>query len=211
MAANSAPRVLIYVLRRDLRLTDNPIFDELSRIWTSKSSAPFTHVLPLYVFPAQQVEISGFLSCPELASPYPEARSQSGGFRRCGPNRAKFLAQSVWDLKESLEMVGSGLAVRVGSLGDVVRDALDWFDESEAQFRGQVVGVWMTEDVAVEEKQEERDIKAVIDARKKEFRLFMDEKYFVDDYDTPISFHYASLALLNPLDHFLLSVSSVSL
>jgi deoxyribodipyrimidine photo-lyase len=96
MASNPALPVVIYALRRDLRLSDNPVFCELSHEFLSGSPS-FTHILPLYVFPADQVEISGFI--PEDAeseatpkSPYPEARSQVGGFWRCGPHRAKFLA-----------------------------------------------------------------------------------------------------------------------
>ena len=71
-------RILIYLLRRDLRLADNPIFHELARL-NSQSKKPFTHLLPVYVFPAQQVEVSGFVADGE-SSPYPEARSKVGGF-----------------------------------------------------------------------------------------------------------------------------------
>ena len=48
----STKKVLIYLLRRDLRLADNPVFHEISRAW-SNSRPPFNAVLPVYVFPAE--------------------------------------------------------------------------------------------------------------------------------------------------------------
>ena len=90
MAAKES--VLIYVLRRDLRLDDNPVFHEISRLYLSKK-AQFTHVLPLYVFNASQIEVAGFSTGSR--SPYPEARSAVGKFWRCGPHRARFLCESV--------------------------------------------------------------------------------------------------------------------
>ncbi|KAF2098029.1 cryptochrome [Rhizodiscina lignyota] len=195
------PRILIYLLRRDLRLTDNPVLHEIARAFSSPSPS-FTHLLPIYVFPAQQVEVSGFLrkfSKEEYArSPYPPARSPHGDFWRCGPHRAKFLTESVWNVKESLQDVGSGLIIRVGMLHHVINDALEWFDGNESDTlerrdsgpasdtdRGEIVGVWMTKDETTEEKTEEQGVRAVVEGCGKEFRLFEDEKYFVDDRDLP--------------------------
>src|SRR4051812_20077249 len=78
----SDSKLLIYLMRRDLRVSDNPILHSLA---TEKDHG-FTHLLPLYVFPAQQVEVSGFIHAEGKKSPYPEARSQVGGFWRCGPH-----------------------------------------------------------------------------------------------------------------------------
>ena len=174
----ASPRVLIYLLRRDLRLADNPILSEVARSW-QQSQHPFTHLLPLYVFPAQQLEVSGFLASDSDRSPFPEARSPTGGFWRCGPHRSTFLAESVWDLKKSLEGVGSGLEIRVGMVGQVVKDMLDVFRQDTS--RGEVVGVWMTNEEGVEEKREEQDVKRVVEGEKKEYKLWTDEKYFVDE------------------------------
>jgi hypothetical protein len=96
--SNDSPRVVLYVLRRDIRLSDNPAFhcaaQQLQRNKSSRSpsrgdqrsrddsltsehgGAPFTHLLPVYIFPAHQIETSGFLSSPNEESPYPEARSK---------------------------------------------------------------------------------------------------------------------------------------
>lgn len=169
-------RILIYLLRRDLRLADNPIFNEVAKIH-SQSHAPFTHVLPLYVFPAQQIEISGFIPSGEK-SPYPEARSQIGHFWRCGPHRAKFMAESVWDVKHHLERVGSGLEIRVGVLQDVVRQVVDSLKGGGRE----VMGLWMTKEQGIEEMREERAVRKEVEQRGKEFKLWTDEKYFVDEY-----------------------------
>lgn len=168
-------RVLIYLLRRDLRLSDNPIFNEIAKL-NSQSQKPFTHLLPLYVFPAQQIEVSGFLKNGQR-SPYPQARSHVGNFWRCGHPRAKFTAESVFDLRKSLEKVGSGLEIRVGMLQDVVKQVMDGFQQSGDE----VHGLWMTEEVGVEEKREERAIRREVEGRGKEFKVWIDEKYFVDE------------------------------
>lgn len=170
-------KILIYLLRHDLRLSDNPIFHQIAKI-NSQSQAPFTHLLPLYVFPAEQIEVSGFLQSPQAKSPYPEARSQIGHFWRCGHSRAKFVAESVWDLNKALQGVGSGLEVRVGLLQDAVRGIMDGFKESG---KGEVTGLWMTEEVAVEERRQERALREEVESRGADFKLWVDEKYLVDE------------------------------
>ena len=179
--SSSPHRILIYLLRRDLRLVDNPIFHELSRMH-SQSQKPFTHLIPLYVFPAQQVEVSGFIS-GDASSPYPPARSQTGSFWRCGATRAKFLAESVWDLKQNLEGVGSGMCVRAGMVQDVVKHLMEGIEEdgSGPASKGEVTGLWMTEEVAIEEKREERALRKVVEGKGKEFKVWKDEKYFIDE------------------------------
>lgn len=172
----SAPQVLIYLLRRDLRFADNPILHEISRTF-QQSQQPYTHILPVYVFAAQQIEVSGFLTSDSEKSPFPEARSQAGGFWRCGPHRVKFLAESVWDLKKSLEKAGSGLDIRVGMQGQVVKDLLEGFKKKKAE----IVAVWMTDEEGVEEKREERDVRRAAQDAGTQFKLWTDEKYYVDE------------------------------
>ena len=172
----SSPRVLIYLLRRDLRLRDNPVFNEVAKSF-SQSHHPYTHFLPIYVFAAQQIEVSGFLSSEADKSPYPEARSNVAGFWRCGPHRSKFLAESVWDLRTSLEKVGSGLEIRVGLLGQVLNDLLQAFKKDSTD----VEAVWMTEEEGVEEKREETDVRRITEEAGAKFKLWTDEKYFVDE------------------------------
>lgn len=172
----SSQRVLIYLLRRDLRVADNPIFHEISKL-ASQSQSSFTHILPLYIFPAQQLEISGFLS-GDATSPYPEARSDTGKFWRCGPHRARFIAESVWDLKKDLKSKGSDLVIRAGMVGDVVKDVLAKFKKEQ---NVDVTGLWMTEEEGVEEKREEATVKRVAEGAGVDFRLWTDEKYFIDE------------------------------
>ena len=172
----ASPRVLIYLLRRDLRLSDNPIFNEIAKTF-QQSQHPYTHLLPVYVFAAQQIEVSGFLSSDSERSPFPEARSGAAGFWRCGPHRATFLAESVWDLKKSLGKVGCGLEVRVGLAGQVIKDLLEAFKTQNTE----VVGVWMTNEEGVEEKKEERDVREAAQNANTEFKLWTDEKYFIDE------------------------------
>jgi deoxyribodipyrimidine photo-lyase len=116
-----------------------------------------------------------------LTSPYPKACSKESGFWRCGPHRVKFLAESVWDLKESLEDIGNGLIIRVGMVRDVVRDIIDHV-ESKSGADIEVGGVWMTADEGIEEKEEQEEVQRLVEERKREFRLFRDEKYLVDEY-----------------------------
>ncbi|EXJ63605.1 uncharacterized protein A1O5_11366 [Cladophialophora psammophila CBS 110553] len=178
----TAQRVLVYLLRRDLRLPDNPVFHEIHQL-SQQAQRPFTHVLPLYVFAAQQVEVSGFLSESGSKSPFPEARSEVGKFWRCGPHRAKFLAESIWDVKSQLEELGNGLLIHVGLLGTVVEDILNQFQR--AQDEVSVSAVWMTEEEGVEEKREEREVRKAAEKFGTPFRLWLDEKYFIDDRDLP--------------------------
>lgn len=164
--------LLIYLMRRDLRVSDNPI---LHRLATSKEHN-FTHLLPVFVFPSKQIEVSGFL--PEgIKSPYPEARSQVGNFWRCGPHRARFLAQSVWDVKQSLESLDSGLLIRVGSFQDVLDSTIKSLTKSGVH----VSAVWMTEEHSFEEIEEQETVSSVCSDHGVDFRLWPDEKYFVDE------------------------------
>ncbi|KAH9817421.1 cryptochrome dash like protein, partial [Teratosphaeria destructans] len=173
-------RVLIYLIRRDLRLADNPIFHELAQL-QQQSQRPFTHVLPVFVFSADQVEVSGFLRSGHK-SPYPEARSRVSGLWRCGRLRAKFTAESVWDLKEDLQSIGSRLEVRVGSITDIVQSLLDGYKKSDD---AEVHGLWMTGDEPWEEREQEKAARKVMEKDGKEFKLWVDEKYLVDDRDLP--------------------------
>jgi deoxyribodipyrimidine photo-lyase len=168
----SRGKVLIYLLRRDLRVFDNPILHHLADL----HDHGFTHVLPIFVIPPHQIEVAGFLKDGEK-SPYPEARSQVGKFWRCGPHRARFLAQSLWDLKRSLEELHSGLVIRAGSFPDVLRHTLKGFQDTAES----VSAVWMTEELSHEEIQDQESIAKVCTEEGIAFKLWPDEKYFIDE------------------------------
>jgi deoxyribodipyrimidine photo-lyase len=198
------PRILLYIIRRDVRLSDNPIFasaahhitrnddsDSAKRsrddsLTSEHRGASFTHLLPVYIFPANQIEISGFLSSSSTQSPYPEARSQVARLWRTGPHRARFIAEGVWDLKGNLEGLGcgSGLDLKVGKTGDVVKSILEYYSDKDGAM-GDVTGIWMTEDESPEEKDEERAVKTIADQNGVEFKLWADEKYYIDECVIP--------------------------
>jgi deoxyribodipyrimidine photo-lyase len=202
---NAKPRILLYILRRDVRLSDNPIFtaaeqhvarqqdstspfEEDSRtrddsLIAEHRASSFTHLLPVYVFPSQQIEPSGFLASPSDKSPYPEARSEVAKVWRTGPHRTRFIAEGVWDLKQSLDGLGcgSGLQIRVGMIGDVVKDILKYYSESGGS-KGEISGVWMTANESVEEKEEEAAVRAHAKQNGVDFKLWVDEKYYIDKY-----------------------------
>ncbi|KAH7122292.1 cryptochrome DASH [Dendryphion nanum] len=206
------PRILIYILRRDIRLSDNPIFHRaslfaLKPIAQSESSETnsredsvisetdfpdFTHLLPVYICPANQIEVSGFLSNSSQQSPYPQARSRLAGVWRTGPHRANFIAEGVWNLKEKLEELGcgSGLEIRVGTVADVVRHMLDfYFDENrgDEDVRPDVAGIWMTAEEGTEERSEQNAVRRIAMQKGVDFQLWDDEKYYVDDRDLPFN------------------------
>jgi len=170
-------RVLIYLLRRDLRLADNPVFSCLSQK-IKESSCEFTHLLPVYVFPASSIEISGFLALEGGKCPFPQARSEVGRFWRCGPHRVKFLAESVWDLKQQLQDHSSDLQIHVGALDTVVGSLIDRYERVDSC---EVCAVWMTNEEGVEEQREQRSVGRAVQRRDKSFKLWTDEKYFIDE------------------------------
>ncbi|KAG5983284.1 hypothetical protein E4U55_000362 [Claviceps digitariae] len=174
----SRTKLLVYLLRRDLRVADNPVLHHLASV----GDHGFTHLLPIYVFPAKQVEVSGFLKNGET-SPYPPALSQIGKFWRCGPHRAKFLAESVWNLKDNLEELNSGLVIRVGSTKDVLDHLVGGLKNTATT----VNSVWMTEELSWEEKQEQKEVASLCSERDIDFKVWKDEKYFVDDRDTGLA------------------------
>lgn len=92
----------------------------------------------------------------------------------------------MWDLKSSLEEAGSGLCVRVGMMRDVVSSLVEGFqgrtdDDRKPRERLHVGAVWMTSEEAVEEKEEEKQVLEVCERLGVEFKLWRDEKYFVDE------------------------------
>ncbi|RAR08412.1 cryptochrome dash [Stemphylium lycopersici] len=204
--SNRVPRILLYILRRDVRLSDNPIFHSASlqasrpnsrsssssdrrhrddSLTSEHGGANFTHLLPVYVFPANQIEVSGFLSSPSAKCPYPEARSEQAGIWRTGAHRAKFIADGVWDLKEKIAALkcGSGLEMRVGRIPDVVSDILTWYAKHEDE--GEISEVWMTGEDATEEKRDEASVRKLTEQHGVDFKVWDDEKYYIDDRDLP--------------------------
>lgn len=163
---------MIYFVRHDMRVTDNPILDRLA----SSQDHGFTHLLPLHIILPHQIEVSGFLK-DGAKSPFPEARSEVAHFWRCGPHRARFIAQSLWNLKENLVKLGNDLIVRIGKPGDTLKSVVEGLKERQIR----VGAVWM---IAEEGCEEERDQKSVAEACSSlgiDLEVWVDEKYFIDE------------------------------
>lgn len=185
MAATPTPNYLIYFVRHDIRLSDNPILHKLA----STKDHGLTHLLVVYVFTAEQIEVSGFIQ-DGSPSPYPPAKSKLRKLWRTGPYRAKFITQCVWNLKKNLESVGSGLLIRVGSVGDVASDLI------EGLCRGQdkVGGIWITQEEGVEERRDQKALFELCTKKGVALTLFDDEKYFIDELVQPVAI-FVCLAL----------------
>jgi deoxyribodipyrimidine photo-lyase len=208
------PRVLLYIMRRDVRLSDNPIFHAASASFLKTNSCTkpehgsdthirndsflqnqdfpsFTHFLPVYIFPSDQVEVSGFLADSTTESPYPKAQSRVAGFWRTGHHRAKFMAEGVWDLKEKLQNLGCGsdLQIRVGKPGDVVEHILQWYTDEKKADRSNVdvAGIWMTVDEGIEEKEDEANVRRIATERDLPLKVWADEKYYIDRFVPSVS------------------------
>ncbi|KAI1779390.1 cryptochrome [Hypoxylon cercidicola] len=170
----STSNVLIYIVRHDLRVSDNPILHHLA----STSDHGFTHILPIHVLLPHQIEVSGFLR-EGAQSPFAEARSEVGRYWRCGPHRAKFIAQSIWSLKGSLEKLGSDLTIRIGMYDDILKTLIGGLRENEIN----VGGVWAIGEEGFEEKRDEKVISKTCSSLDVNLQIWVDEKYFVDDRD----------------------------
>lgn len=85
-------------------------------------------------------------------------------------------------MKERLEGLGcgSGLQIRVGLIGDVVKNILEYYSKS-GDSRGEISGIWMTENASLEEKEEERSVREFAKQNGVDFKLWGDEKYFMDE------------------------------
>ncbi|KAI0007022.1 putative cryptochrome [Xylariaceae sp. FL0662B] len=173
----AASNVLIYIVRRDLRVSDNPILHYLA----STPDHGFTHVLPLFVVLPHQMEVSGFLKKGNK-SPFPEARSLVGGYWRCGPHRARFIAESIWNLKDNLQKLGNRLTIRIGRFNQVIKRIADGMRQKDLN----VGAVWVIGEEGVEEGRDEKTILETCSRLKIDFKLWVDEKYFVDDRDLKI-------------------------
>lgn len=85
-----------------------------------------------------------------------------------GVFRARFLAESVYDLKNRLQSVGSDLVVRFGQLEDVLENNIKALQDAGDR----VYGVWATKEICDEEVQQERRIEKMTGAYNVPLRLF---------------------------------------
>ncbi|KAH7037527.1 DNA photolyase, FAD-binding/Cryptochrome [Microdochium trichocladiopsis] len=166
--------ILIYLFRHDLRVSDNPILHHLS----SSSEHGFTHILPLVVLAPQHLEVSGFLKDGKT-SPYPPAKNELSGLWKCGPHRAKFIGESIMNLRHNMDKAGSPLIIKVGKPSQIVEEIQQRLEQEKKH----VGAVWTIDEEGTEEKDEEKSLADVCAKNNISFKLWTDEKYFIDDRD----------------------------
>ncbi|ETS03518.1 cryptochrome [Trichoderma reesei RUT C-30] len=171
----SGGRIVVYLLGQDLRTADNPILHYLS---ITGSEHGYTHLLPVYVLPPDQIDLSGLVKDGETF-PYPHALTGVGRYWKCGIHRVRFLVESVWDLKSKLEALGSGLIIRAGSFPDVLEGIVQHY--ADQQDGPQVAAVWMTKGFLPVEVSEQQAIASFCDEVGLRFVSFRDHKWFIDN------------------------------
>ncbi|KAJ1335768.1 DASH family cryptochrome [Microdochium nivale] len=167
-------KTLVYLFRHDLRVADNPILHRLAKA----ADHGFTHFLPLVVLTPQHLEVSGFLRDGQ-SSPYPPAKSELSGLWRCGLFRAKFIGESIMNLKSNIHKAGSQLTIKVGKPAEVVDQICKELEKQQHH----VDSVWTIDEEGTEEKEEEAGIAEVCAKNNVKFELWIDEKYYIDDRD----------------------------
>jgi deoxyribodipyrimidine photo-lyase len=114
-------------------------------------SSEATHLVPLFVFDEREIELSGF---PNYERQGPEARTADYGFWKTGGFRARFISETVYDLRSRLRAVGSDLMVRFGRPEVVVENLAKAF-----QAQGdEVEGVWLQKEMTSPEIRVEDEI-----------------------------------------------------
>ncbi|KAK4189786.1 DNA photolyase, FAD-binding/Cryptochrome [Podospora australis] len=171
-------RAVVHFCRRELRVGDNSIINHVA-----DHRNEYDLYIPVYVFPSSQVELSGLIK-DGTPNPFPPAKSAVAGYWRTGPHRAKFIAESVWAFKEKLESLGSGLVIRVGNIADIARSFAQGLTDDGQKV--DVGAIWMTSHEGSEEKKDERAVESLCGDLGAEFKLWVDEKYFLDDRDVKI-------------------------
>jgi len=163
-------RLVIALMRHDLRLADNPIINALSY-------AEVQHFIPLFVCRPLHLDIQGFVKDGgEKKSSTSIARSRVGKFRRCGSLRAQFLVESLWDIKSGLRGLGSDLVIRVGDSSDVLKTMMEGLRK---QHEYADMEIWFTKEFASEEVEEEKMIKKMASRQNVACRVFDDESTLI--------------------------------
>jgi len=148
MTNESAPvskgnsRTVICLLRNDLRYHDNEALQ-----WAHRNG---DFVIPLYCF-----------------DPLHFAGSYHFGFEKTAQHRAKFLLESVEDLRQTLSKQGTDLIIRHQSPVDAVKDLI-----SRCNSRAPVSAIVMQQEITDEEQKVEASIQRVADDKNIKFHSF---------------------------------------
>ncbi|KAK9807390.1 hypothetical protein WJX73_010925 [Symbiochloris irregularis] len=146
-------RVILW-FRNDLRLLDNACVNAAEKLVQSGKAR---EVVPLYCFDPRSY----------VRTPY--------GNHKTGPMRAKFIRESVADLKANLQSIGSDLAVVLDKPENAIRDLVS----------GDTT-VLATEEICSEEKQVEEQLRRALQG-KGQLQLIWDNTLYHQD-DLPFGF-----------------------
>jgi len=90
------------------------------------------------------------------------------------PHYTKFLAESLWDLKSSLEKIGSDLYIRVGTVAEVINNILEFSGKKKIR------AIWIIREEGIEEDRDKYNTKLACYKVGADFKLWVDEKYLVN-------------------------------
>ncbi|ORY83309.1 DNA photolyase, FAD-binding/Cryptochrome [Protomyces lactucae-debilis] len=164
-------RTLLYLHRHDLRLHDNPILEQIRK-------GQYDSFLPVYIFPAHQIEVNPLLRAEHQGKAHKELRA-SFGTRRTGNVRVSYLCESLWDLKRSYAKLDVNMLITAGKTDDVLKSILD---KLQAHSAGQIE-VWLQKEYTTEEREEEAAIMAVCKSNKTVAYKTVEESTLVDISD----------------------------
>lgn len=143
-SSTNSMRVVVHWFRLgDLRLHDNPaLVRSSSLVATGGSSSNNAVVIPIFCFDSK---LFG-----------PQAPLTPSGSLKCGPKRAKFILESVSDLRRQLQSrLGSQLLVAHGEPAQI-------FDKLLSQLKCQDVSIVCQDEVVKEEKDSVKEVASVL-------------------------------------------------
>lgn len=87
----------------------------------------------------------------------------------------------MWDTKDDLQSLKSDLVIRVGHTHEVVHNLVEQITKQSNNTSCEIAALWMTGEVGIEEKREERAVRKALDGHGISLKIWQDEKYFVDE------------------------------
>ncbi|KAL7748793.1 hypothetical protein RI367_005706 [Sorochytrium milnesiophthora] len=146
----TGPRLVICLLRNDLRVVDNAL------LAAAQAHSACSHVLPLHVLDDRQCDAWGWLKGDLSGVQGP--KTWHFGMPKMGLPRSRFILQTLADLKRNLQKCGSDLMVVPGKPEHVVAALV----KSLRQAAVSVDAVYMQQEYTYEETQVEKAVQAAI-------------------------------------------------
>ena len=172
MSAAKTKPIHFHWFRQDLRLHDNPALNKcIQNSNTSPKNDVSKGIVPIYCFDPR------FVGGDTITS---------FGSQKCGVMRAKFLLDSVEDLRQNLEKKGSGLIVAYGHTEDVMTKLCKAIDEEVAnkeEGAGIEPMVSVQEEPASEERKVDKAVKRAVKTFKKGASGSLDTVWAATLYD----------------------------